>query len=132
MVNQYRDYGSIPSDVQSLISNKIALFDRYILLQTGQYEYTALVLNPATDKCTEYVISRSGSYNSEYTVSSSLSDFEYNVSNEYYVYSNVGLGKSLDLPVIDGVISYSLMFIAVLLSFAVVFKGALFRCLRRR
>ena len=54
------------------------------------------------------------------------------VDNEYYVFSNIGYGKSLDLPVYDGVISFSLMIISCVLLFAVVFKGALFKCLKRK
>lgn len=133
MITQYSDsYSSPSSDIQNLIANKVALLDQYILMQTGQYEYTALVYNPNTKECTKYTISRSssGSYNNIYTLSEATSDFEYTVSNEYYVYSNVGYGKSLDLPVYDGVISHCLMILCCLAMFAVVFKGALFPCIK--
>ena len=46
-MTQYTDYGSIPQAVRDLIANKISLLDSYILLQTGEYEYTALVNKPA-------------------------------------------------------------------------------------
>ncbi len=131
MITQYTgSYGSISSDVQNLIANKVSLLDRYILMQTGDGVYTALVYNPATRTCRQFQITR-GQYNSGYQVDVTFGDFDYSVSNEYYVYSNVGYGRALDLPVYDGVISWSLVFIAVLLSFAVVFKGALFKCLKR-
>ncbi|MBQ8740739.1 MAG: hypothetical protein IJY79_04225 [Clostridia bacterium] len=133
MITQYTDsYSSPSSDIQNLVANKIALLDQYILMQTGQYEYTALVYNSNTKECVEYTISRSStsSYSNYYTVSESESDFEYTVSNEYYVYSNVGYGKSLDLPVYDGVISHCLMIMCCLAMFAVVFKGALFPCIK--
>lgn len=134
MITQYTDTNSSAgSDIQNLIANKISLLDQYILMQTGEYEYTALVYNPNTKKCIEYTITRSSSnYSSRYTVSEAEGDFEYSVSNEYYVFSNVGYGRSLDLPVYDGVISFSLIIICCLLMFAVVFKGALFRCLKLR
>lgn len=134
-ITQYTDsYGSISADIQNLISNKISLLDQYILMQTGQYEYTALVKNVASKEVTEYVINRASSsgYNNYYTITENESTFDYTVSNEYYVYSNVGYGKSLDLPVYDGVISYSLAIICCILMFAVVFKGALFKCLKRQ
>lgn len=133
MIRQYTEsYSSASSDIQNLVANKIALLDQYILMQTGQYEYTALVYNPNTKKCIEYTISRSSSssYNTQYVVSESEADFEYTVSNEYYVFSNVGYGKSLDLPVYDGVISHCLMIVCCLTMFAVVFKGALFPCIK--
>ncbi len=133
MITQYTEsYSSPSSDIQNLIANKVRLLDQYILMQTGQYEYTALVYSGNTKECTKYTISRSStsSYSNYYTVSESESDFEYTVSNEYYVYSNVGYGKSLDLPVYDGVISHCLMIMCCLAMFAVVFKGALFPCIK--
>lgn len=133
MIRQYTEsYSSPSSDIQNLIANKVALLDQYILMQTGQYEYTALVYNPNTKDCIKYTISRSssGSYNNVYTISENAADFEYSISNEYYIYSNVGYGKSLDLPVYDGVISHCLMIICCFLMFAVVFKGALFPCIK--
>lgn len=131
MITQYTgSYGSISSDVQSLIANKVSMLDRYILMQTGDGVYTALVYNPATRDCRQFQVTR-GQYNSGYQVVETVGSFDYSVSNEYYVYSNVGYGRALDLPVYDGVISWSLVFIAVLLAFAVVFKGALFKCLKR-
>ena len=99
MINQYTSsYGSISTDIQNIIANKISLTDSYILMQTGQYEYTALVKNIVTKKTDKYVISRNSGSNNYYTVTKSSSDFNYTVSNEYYVYSNVGYGKSLSLP----------------------------------
>lgn len=133
MITQYTDsYSSPSSDIQNLIANKIALLDQYILMQTDQYEYTALVYRAGSKECKKYLIRRSSTsgYTNYYTVSESEADFEYTVSNEYYVYSNVGYGKSLDLPVYDGVISYCLMIICCTLMFAIVFKGALFPCIK--
>lgn len=133
MITQYGTYGSISSDIQNLVANKISILDKYVLMQTGKYEYTALVYNPATKKTKQYSIKRNyTNSNNYYTVIESDSTFEYTIDNEYYVYSNVGYGKSLDLPVYDGMVSYSLTFIAVVLAFAIVFKGVLFKCLKRK
>lgn len=127
-------YGSISSDIQNLISNKISLLDEYILMQTGEYEYSALVKNVASKEVKQYTIRRSSSgYNNYYTLSvNDVDDFKYTVSNEFYVYSNIGYGKSLNLSVYDGVIAFSLCILCCLSMFAVIFKGALFKCLKRR
>lgn len=135
MITQYTDtYGSVSADIQNLIANKIALLDQYVLMQTGQYEYSALVYNPNTKKCIEYTITRSSSsgYSNYYTVSEKESDFDYKITNEYYVYSNIGYGKSLTLPVNEGVQSHSLIIVCCVLLFAIVFKGVLFECLKFR
>lgn len=134
-ITQYTSSYSDPSTaIQNLIANKISLLDQYILMQTGQYEYTALVYNPNSKECIQYTISResNSSYSNYYEITEKSADFEYTVSNEYYVYSNVGYGKALDLPVYDGVISHSLIIICLMLLFAVVFKGALFKIFKRR
>lgn len=134
-ISQYTTSYSDPTTaIQNLIANKISLLDQYILMQTGQYEYTALIYDPTSKECTQYTITRDSgsSYSTYYEVSQTSADFEYTVSNEYYVYSNVGYGKALDLPVYDGVISHSLIIICLLMLFMVVFKGALFKIFKRR
>ena len=133
MITQYTDSYSSPSaDIQNLIANKCSILDRYVLMQTGEYEYTALVYNPCTKKCTQYTISRTSQngYNNRYKITSKDSTFDYNVTNEYYVYSNDGIGKALNLPVTESVTSFSLLIIACSLMFGIVFKGVLFKCLR--
>lgn len=135
MINQYNDYGSISSDIQNLVANNVSLLDKYILMQTGEYEYKALIKNMASKQVEEITISRlsvSG-YNNRWTVTrKNGSNFDFNVSNEYYVYSNVGYGKSLNLPSYEGARTYGLTALTVLVFFMVVFKGALFKCLRNR
>lgn len=135
MITQYTESYSNPgSDIQNLIANKVSLLDSYVLMQTGQYEYTALVYNNASKQGTQYTISRgSSSYNNYYTVTETAIDsFEYTCSNEYYVYSNDGVGKSLDLPVMEGVTAHATIIMCCIVMFAVIFKGALFKCLRKR
>ena len=135
MITQYTDSYSNPSaDIQNLIANKCSILDRYVLMQTGEYEYTALLYNPCTKKCTQYTISRmsQSGFNNRYTISSKNSTFDYKITNEYYVYSNDGYGKSLNLPVTANITAYSLLIISCSLMFAIVFKGVLFKCLRRK
>lgn len=132
MITQYSGNSSISTQIQNLIANKVSLLDQYILMQTGQYEYSALVYNPNTKKCVEYTITRdSNNYNTFYEINEKESNFDYAITNEYYVYSNIGYGSALELPVYQGVISHSLIIIACVLLFGIIFKGALFKCLRK-
>lgn len=135
MITQYTNsngYSSTDSTVQTTVANKISLLDQYILMQTGEYEYTALVRNPFTKKTTQYKFTRNGNYSSGYSlVTSSGVEWDYKVTNEVYVFSNMGRGRALDLPVYEGVISYSLIIICCAMLFAIVYKGVLFKCLDR-
>lgn len=135
MITQYTEsYSNPPADVQNIVANKVSLLDSYILFQTDQYEYKAIVYNNASKQGKEYTFTRgSSNYNNYYTVrSTDVDEFEYTVRNEYYVYSNDGVGKSLSLPVVEGVTAHATVIICCLVMFAVVFKGALFKCLKRR
>lgn len=133
MITQYTDYGSISADIQNLIANNVSLLDHYILMQTGQYEYKALIKNIASKDVEQITVIRTNdNYNTRYSVSRThLQDFDYNVSNEYYVYSNVGVGKSLNVPAYEGAIAYGVTSLTVLIFFMVVFKGALFKWLKK-
>lgn len=135
MIKQYTDnYSTISADIQNMVANDVALLEDYILLQTGQYEWTALINTRGINKCRYIKITRTNTsgYNNQYTVSRGeySGEFGATVGNEYYTYSNVGVGRSLDLPIYDTAVSYSIVFIACLFAFAVVFKGALFKCLK--
>lgn len=135
MITQYTNtsgYSSADSTVQSIVANKISLLDQYVLMQTGENEYTALLRNPFTKKTTQYKFTRNGNYNSAYSlVVTKGVTWDYTVTNEVYVYSNMGQGRALDLPVYQGVISHSLIIICCVLLFAIVYKGVLFKCLDR-
>lgn len=134
-MKQYTDsYSSCPAEIQNIVANDIALLEEYVLMQTNQYEWTAQIHQIGTNKTRQIKFTRSGSnYGNIYLVDRTENiTFESTYTNEYYVFSNMGFGKSLDLPVYDGVISWSLMIICCTLLFAVVFKGALFKCLDRR
>lgn len=136
MIRQYTaSYGSISSDIQNLVANSVSVLDLYVLMQTGEYEYTALIQNLANKDVEEIVISRSSgsNYGTTYSVSRrEVEDFDYSVSNEYYTYSNCGFGKSLDIPAYEGIRTYGATAVTVLIFFMVVFKGALFKCLRKK
>lgn len=133
MITQYSEYGSISADIQNLVSNNVSLLDHYILMQTGQYEYKALIKNLASKEVEQITVSRnSENYNTRYSVErTQVQNFDYDVSNEYYVYSNVGVGKSLDIPAYEGIRTYGVTALTVLIFFMLIFKGALFKCLRK-
>lgn len=124
-MTQYNDYGSIPQQIRDITANKIKLLDEYILFQTDEYEYTALIHDIITDEVIRLSFSRSENYGI-YAVSQSEGVWEYTVSNEYYCYSNVGYGAALDLPVMEGVQAHACVVFTIVLMFLVVFKSALF------
>lgn len=131
-MTQYSEYGSIPAAVCDLVANKISLLDSYILMQTGQSEFTALVYKPGLKECRQYTFTRTGNYGSQYSVVESEGVWDFTVRNEYYCYSNVGYGAALDLPVVDLSIAHATVIMACALMLAIVFKGVLFPCLRKR
>lgn len=133
MITQSSDYGSIGSDVQNLVANSVSVLDQYILMQTGEYEYTALIKNIASKDVEKIVIRRDTvNYDKKYYVERSNGlNFDYKVSNEYYVFSNVGIGKSLKIPSYEGIRTYGITSLTVLVFFMVIFKGALFKCLKK-
>lgn len=129
-MTQYTDYSSVPTQIQNVVANKCQLLDQYILFQTGQYEYTALVRNPITKETKAYTFTRSNNY-SQYSVAVTDADWSYSVSNEYYCYSNIGYGSALDLPVVEGVTAHAAVVLVCVLMLAIMFKGVLFKCIRR-
>ena len=55
---QYTEYTSIPQAVRDVVANKISLLDSYILMQTGENEFTALVNKPGLNECRQYTFTR--------------------------------------------------------------------------
>lgn len=131
MAVQYTSYGSIPAVVQSVVANKVKLLDQYILFQTGEYEYTALIRNTSTGDVQQLVFTRESGYNSYYSVAISNGTWDWSISNEYYCYSNCGYGSALELPVVSGTIAHASVILCVSLMFAILYKGVLFPCLKR-
>lgn len=135
MITQYTgSYSNPPADVQSVFANKISLLDKYMLMQTGENQYIGLVYNPATKACKAYTFTRQSDsgYYGRYVLQESSSEYAYTLSNECYVYSNEGLGKALDVPAYGGAIAWSLTILTCFAVLGVLFKGVLYRCLKRR
>lgn len=133
MITQYSEsYSSPSSDIQNIVANSVSLLDKYVLVQTGDNEYTALIKNMASKEIEQIKVYRmSGTgYNNRYAVErKEVQDFSWSIPYEYYAYSNCGLGKSLNIPAYDGALTYGVTALTVLVFFAVIFKGALFKCL---
>ena len=124
-MTQFEEYGTIPQAVRDLIANKVSLLDQYILMETRDREYTALIRNTSTDKVRQIVVY----YNDGvYQVYETAGAWEWDVTNEYYVYSNGGYGAALDLPVVEGVTAHATIIMCCALMFAIIFKGVLFPC----
>lgn len=131
-MTQYNEYTSMPQAVRDVVANKISLLDSYILMQTGENEYTALVNKPGLNECRQYTFSRIGNYGSQYEVVETAGEWEYTVRNEYYCYSNVGYGSALDLPVVGLSIAHSSVILACAVMLAIIFNGVLFPCLKKK
>ena len=130
-MTQYESYSTIPQQVRDIVANRCSLLDRYVLIQTGEYEYTALIQDVVTGECCQLTFTRGGNYGA-YSVTQSDGSWCYMVTNEYYCYSNVGLGAALDLPVIQGVQAHAAVIFTVVLLFLIVFRSALFPFRKRK
>ena len=128
---QYETYSTIPQVVRELVANKVSLLDQYMLMQTGENEYTAQILNTSTNEVQEIRVYRENNFGA-YVVEIVEGKWEWSLTNECYCYSNVGYGASLDLPVVEGVTAHASVILACSLMFAIVFKGVLFPCLLGR
>lgn len=128
---QYDGYTTIPQQVRDIVANKCKLLDEYILLQTGEREYTALIRDMVTDEVTCYTFTRAADYG-VYSMLETVGTWEYTVRNEYYCYSNIGYGAALELPVMEGVQAHSAVVFTVVLMFLVVFRSTLFPFHKRK
>lgn len=125
-MTQYTEsYSTCPTQIQNIVANDLRILDSYVLMQTGQYEWTAQIEEIGTHKTRQIKFTRpSSNYSSYYTVTRTDNiEFDMDIENEYYVYSNVGYGNSLDLPIWKSTTSVSLMIISCTLLFAIIFKG---------
>ena len=125
MFYQWPEYGSIPQSVRDITASKVKLLDEYILFQTDDGEYTALIHDMVTGdvRLISFILNDE---THKYVVSETEGEWNYTITNEYYCYSNVGLGAALDLPVYDGVQAHASVVFTVVLMFLVVFRSSLF------
>ena len=132
-ITQY-DNETVPSIAKNLFYSKIGILDEYVIMATGDYEYTLLVRNIVDDTVRQYEITRykNGSYDNYYEcIEVSNPTWDYTINHEYYVYSNTGQGIMETLPVHAIISSWAMVGVVCIAALAVVFKGALYPCLRR-
>lgn len=100
MITQYSNDGryTLPgSSFLNYFKNYIMPTDDYLIMQDGEYSYVCLIDRIIGD---DYIIrvSRSNSYSSVYTTEKTVTDdLTYTLYNDYYVYSNMGIGSKLDI-----------------------------------
>lgn len=101
-MEQYSDL-STPSGMAALV-NGVKPFDEYIAMRTGEYEYSILIGDideeSMTGSGTLVSAARTGSaYGGTYELSRSEVENEPIILvNEYYCYSNIGLGQAYTVP----------------------------------
>ena len=135
--NSYSSYSSISDTFLHAFYSKLGPLDEYIIMRTGENDYGMLVHRIPSKEVESYEIHRnyysggSGYNQYYYTMVGPNSDtWDYTVSNELYVYSNVGLGTMAVLPVHEMMVCFAVSGAVCLLFLGLVFKGAIFKCLR--
>ena len=126
---------SISSNWLNVFYSKIGPLDEYVIFQIGEGSYGCLVRRIPSKEVIQYTITRTGTgYGSySYTLSENRSaDWSYTITNELYVYSNIGKGTMQVLPVHEIMVCWAITGAVCLLFLALVFKGAIFKCLRPR
>lgn len=117
---------TISSTYLNVFYSKLRPLDEYVICQTGDYEYTMLVRNATDhDDVTEYVIYRN-STSTGYEIDSYESTWDYDISNEVYVYSNIGYGTMAVLPCHEIMIAWSIIGALCAGALWVMFRGGLF------
>lgn len=133
MITQYAEPGTIPTQVLDTFKAKIGILDQYVAFRTAEYEYTLLVCNPFGDVRCFRASRQSTSGWSNYYVLTELEgqDFRTSISNELYVYSNIGKGQMLPLPAYEGVGALALATLWAAVIITIVFRGC-FQIWRRK
>lgn len=127
MITQYEEPGTIPAQVLETFKAKIGLFDQYVAFRTAEYEYTLIVKHINGEiKCYRASRQTTSGWSNYYTmVELEGQDFRTTISNELYVYSNIGKGQMLPLPVYEGVGAIALATFWAALIITIVFRGCL-------
>ena len=124
---------SISSTWLKVFYSKIGPLDEYVIFQTSENSYGCLVKRIPSKEVVQYTITRTGSNYGNYyyeLTENQNAVWDYTINNELYVYSNVGAGTMEVLPVHEIMVCWSITGAACLLFLALVFKGALIKCLR--
>lgn len=129
---QYSE-SSISTNWLNVFYSKIGPLDEYIIMQIDDGQYGCLVRRIPSREVIQYTITRTGSSYGNYYYSiteNTNASWSYTVNNELYVYSNIGYGTMSVLPCHQIMVCWGITGIVCLVFLALVFKGALFKCLR--
>ena len=117
---------SIATAYLNLFYSKLRPLDEYIICQTDDTEYTMLVRSAVDhDDVMEYVIYREGN-TMPYLLDFYPGEWEYSISNEVYVYSNIGIGTISVLPCHEIMIAWSVIGALCVGALWLLFRGGLF------
>ena len=134
-MTQYDVSTSISTNWLDVFYSKIGPLDEYVIMQTGENTYGCLVKRIPSREVIQYTITRTGSNYGNYYYSlteQQNASWSYSITNEIYVYSNTGQGRLAVLPCHEIMLCWGVTGLVCLIFLAVVFKGALFKCLRRK
>ena len=92
---QHNEFNEIPQIIQENTANRCRLLDRYVLMQTGEGEYTALIQDPVTGKVTQLRFIEFSEYGF-YDLEESEGEWQYTILNDCYTYSNLGFGSAAE------------------------------------
>ncbi len=119
--------------VQIALNKAVPVKDDYIAFQTGQYVYTVLIGDYSDGKFKDADVVRIDRSGSVYSVSRTHADeVTCNISNEYYVYSSIGMGQYIDYPRSGYYTSLSVMILCVCAVLSVVLRNLFPRWRLRR
>lgn len=99
-MTQYSEL-QLPSQMAAL-TNKVGVFDEYIAVRTGQYSYACLIGSIDEDQMTGtgqlVTASRTGTSSTYQLTTRDVTNEPIILVNEYYCYSNVGIGQDYNIP----------------------------------
>lgn len=105
----------VPTYISSHIAGKCGILDRYVVYQTGEYEYQGIVIK-LVGKGELYTYTRSSNYSQWDVSSQETMDYSYSVQHELYVCSTMGLGTVVAPPSWDYTVTLSIAVIACAVS----------------
>lgn len=120
---QYSQPSTVSQSVIDVCEQHISIFDKYLIYQTGQYEYTCYI-----DKFLGGVkivtVYRQNSSSVWHVSHSTADSFPASITYPYYSVSNVGLGKSIDMTAQTNIVTaVSVMGIFLVLCLKTMFFG---------
>lgn len=129
--NNNRSYPMPSNNIINKCQSSVGIFDEYLLYCTGDNEFNLYVNRPISNDYRIQFTTSNG-----YIHSTKYEDFDGKwdsvpLSAEVYCYSNLGYGSDFNNH-FDQFCSWAIGGIVVVLFLAILFKGVLFHCLRKK